>query len=177
MFHLRIKFFTICIFYILLGCSHKVEYFEELNEQPISHDLALDVEIDYYMKGQLAFKLIAEEMQQMKDLGGKNIFPKGIKVEVYDQKLETTAIISSDFAIQNKPEKLVKASQNVILINSENEQLNTETLFWDGKEQKIYTDDFVTINTENEIIMGYGFITDESFSSYSLSDITGTVYL
>lgn len=177
MFHVRIKFFTIFTFYILLGCSHKVEYVEQLNEQPISYDLALDIEIDYYIKGQLAFKLIADEMQQIKDLSGRNIFPKGIKVEVYDQELETTAIISSDFAIQNKPEKLVKASQNVILINSENEQLNTETLFWDGKEKKIYTDDFVTINTENEIIMGYGFITDESFSSYSLSDITGTLYL
>ena len=177
MSYVRFKFFTICIFCILLGCSNKVEYVEQLNETPISYDLALDIEIDYYIKGELAFKLIAEEMKQIKDSAGRNIFPKGIKVEVYDEELETTAVISSDFAIQNKPEKLVKASKNVILINSANEQLNTETLFWDGKEQKIYTDDFVTINTENEIIMGYGFITDESFSSYSLSDITGTVYL
>ena len=66
--------------------------------------------------------------------------------------------------------------QQICTSNSINEQLYTEKLFWDGYEQKIYTDDFVTIKTENEIIMGYGFVTDESFSSYSLSNITGTIY-
>ena len=61
--------------------------------------------------------------------------------------------------------------------NIQNEQLNTESLFWDKNTKTIYTDDFVTINTKNEIIMGYGFVTDQSFSTYSLSNITGTIYL
>ena len=78
---------------------------------------------------------------------------------------------------KKKNEQLVEAFNNVILLNSKNEQLNTEKLFWDGNAKTIYTDGFVTIKTENEIIMGYGFVTDESFSSYSLSDITGTIYL
>ena len=159
---------------LLLGCLNKIEDIDEIDQPLISHDFALDIEIDFYLKGQLEFKLIAEEMQQMKE---ENVFPKGIRVFVYNKRLDTIAIISSDFAIQNKNEKLIEASKNVILTNEKNEQLNTQKLFWDSHKKKIYTDDFVTINTDNEIIMGYGFVTDESFSSYSLSHITGTVYL
>mgnify|MGYP002879866179 CR=1 FL=1 len=164
-------------FTILTGCLSNIEDPEKIDEEVISHDLALDIEIDFYLKGQLEFKLIAKEMQQTKDMQELSIFPKGIKVFVYNQRLDTIATITSDFAIQNKHKKLVEASQNVILKNSHNEQLNTQKLFWNSNTKKIYTDDFVTINTENEIIMGYGFVTDESFSSYTLSNITGTVYL
>ena len=164
-------------FTLLLGCFNKTENIDSIDTELTSYDLALDIEIDFFLKGELEFKLIAEEMKQIKGMKPENIFPKGIRVFVYNKQLDTIATITSDFAIQNKNKKLVEASKNVILTNSKNEQLNTQTLFWDSNNNKIYTDDFVTINTENEIIMGYGFITDESFSSYSLSNITGTVYL
>ena len=176
MFFIRITAFMIS-FTLLLGCFNRIDNINETYTELISYDLALDIEIDFYLKGQLEFKLIAEEMQQIKGMNPENIFPKGIRVFVYNKQLDTIATITSDFAVQNKTKKLVEASKNVILTNSNNEQLNTQKLFWDSNENKIYTDDFVTINTENEIIMGYGFITDESFSSYSLSNITGTVYL
>ncbi len=175
---LFIRIATLLLFFtILTGCLSNIEDPEKIVEGVKSHDLALDIEIDFYLKGQLEFKLIANEMQQTKEIQELNIFPKGIKVLVYNQRLDTIATITSDFAIQNKNKKLVEASQNVTLKNSNNEQLNTQKLFWDSNTKKIYTDDFVTINTENEIIMGYGFVTDESFSTYTLSNITGTVYL
>ena len=99
------------------------------------------------------------------------------KVFVYNKKLDTVATIFSDFALQDNHAKVVEVKKNVVLKNSKNEQLNTEKLFWDREKKQIYTDDFVTINTDNEIIMGYGFLTDQSFSTYTLSNITGTIYL
>ena len=178
LYMLFIRIATLLLFFtILTGCLSNIEDPEKIVEGVKSHDLALDIEIDFYLKGQLEFKLIAKEMQQTKEIQELSIFPKGIKVLVYNQRLDTIATITSDFAIQNKHKKLVEASQNVTLTNSNNEQLNTQKLFWDSNTKKIYTDDFVTINTENEIIMGYGFVTDESFSTYTLSNITGTVYL
>ena len=140
-------------------------------------DYGLDLEIDYYLKGKLEFKLIAPEMKKVLEPIEKNIFPKGMRVFIYNQKLDTIATISSDFAIQNKNKNLVEVKKNVVLKNNQNEQLNTEKLFWNKDKKQIYTDDFVTINTENEIIMGYGFLTDQTFSTYSLSNITGTIYL
>lgn len=173
---MTIRLVIIFIYIIFCGCSNNIQDINLLYQESVDYDFGVDIETNYYLKGALEFKLVAEEMKQFRESGEKNIFPKGIKVIVYNQNSDTTAIMSSEFAIQKKNEQLVEASNNVILRNSKNEQLNTEKLFWDGNAKTIYTDDFVTIKTENEIIMGYGFVTDESFSSYSLSDITGTIY-
>ena len=63
--------------------------------------------------------------------------------------------------------------------NNNNEQLSTERLFWNNATKKIYTElqDVVTLNTEKQIITGFGFTSDQYFSTYSLSNITGTIYL
>tara|TARA_B100001758_G_C18224193_1_gene511848 strand:+ start:108 stop:632 length:525 start_codon:yes stop_codon:yes gene_type:complete len=172
-----IKFLFLLVFCILTSCVNKIQDIDLLYSDLSIDDYGLDLEIDYYLKGKLEFKLIAPEMKKVLEPIEKNIFPKGLRVFVYNQKLDTIATISSDFAIQNKNKNLVEVKKNVVLKNDQNEQLNTEKLFWDKDKKQIYTDDFVTINTENEIIMGYGFLTDQTFSTYSLSNITGTIYL
>ena len=160
---------------IVLGCVNDISYFN--NEIHAIHDYGTDIEIEYYCDNKLEFKLIAEEVKQFSNPVKKSLFPKGIKVFIYNESLDTMATIFADFALQNKEIKLVEVRRNVILTNINNEQLNTELLFWDKERKEIYTDDFVTIKTDNEIIMGYGFLTDEKFSTYSLSNITGTIYL
>ena len=171
------KFFFLSFALICLGCVNKIKDIDLLYGESEMDDYGADVEINYYLKGVLEFKLIAPEMEKISDPIEKNIFPGGIRVFIYNNQLDTVATIFSDFAIQDNQAKVVEVKQNVILKNSKNEQLNTEKLFWDRDKNQIYTDDFVTINTDNEIIMGYGFLTDQSFSTYSLSTITGTLYL
>ena len=137
-------------------------------------DFSKNIELSYYLKGNLEFKLVAPEMNQLSEI---STFPNGIDVYVYNQKLDTIATISADYAIQNNSKHTVEVRHNVILTNYDMEQLNTEQLFWNSEKQKIYTDDFVTINTKNQIIMGFGFEADQHFSTYTLSNITGTIYL
>ncbi len=174
---MNIKFLNLFIVSIFFSCTNDMQDIESLYNESIMHDYGLDVEINHYLKGQLEFKLITPEIEKVDEPVEKNIFPSGIQVFIYNQNLETVATIFSDFAIQDKYEKLVEVQKNVILKNLNNEQLNTEKLFWDREKETIYTDDFVTISTDNEIIMGYGFVTDQAFSTYTLSNITGTIYL
>ncbi len=171
------KFFPLFIFLLYVGCVNKIEHINSSFSEKKITDFGIDVEISYYLKGQLEFQLIAPEIEQISEPIKQNIFSQGIIVYIYNSSLDTIASIFSDFAIQNKQDNLVEAKKNVVLKNIQNEQLNTESLFWDKNTKTIYTDDFVTINTKNEIIMGYGFVTDQSFSTYSLSNITGTIYL
>ncbi len=173
---MKIKFFFILI-WLLLSCKNTIQDIDQIYSESITQDYGLDIEINYYLKENLEFKLIAPEIRQLTEPAEINLFPKGIKVVVYNNHLDTVATITSDFAIQKKSEKLVEVKKNVKLINLKNEQLNTEHLFWNRENKTIYTDDFVTINTDKQIIMGYGFVTDQSFSTYSLSNITGTIYL
>ena len=174
---MNIKFILLFVVLIYCGCVNQTQDIDSFYSESTMDDHGIGIEINYYLKGQIEFKLITPEIEKVSEPIEQTIFSKGIQVFIYNRDLDTVATIFSDFAIQNKQDNLVEVQKNVILKNAKNEQLNTEKLFWDREKKTIYTDDFVTINTDNEIIMGYGFVTDQSFSTYSLSNITGTIYL
>lgn len=170
-----------CCFILLLiisvGCVNKLKDIEASYPDKSINDYGSDMQINYYLKGNLEFQLIAPEIEIITSPEEKSIFEKGIKIFVYNQELDTIATISADFAIQNKDQDLVEVRKNVILNNLNEEELVTEKLFWNRESKTIYTDDFVTLHTKNQIIMGFGFTSDQYFSTYSLSNITGTIYL
>jgi hypothetical protein len=49
-----------------------------------------------------------------------------------------------------------------------NEQLNTEELFWKPSQQKIFTDKFVTIRQEGDVIYGQGLEAKQDMSDYTI---------
>ena len=53
-------------------------------------DFAKNIVLSYYFKGNLEFKLVATEMNQLSEV---STFPKGIDVYVYNQKLDTIAML------------------------------------------------------------------------------------
>ena len=164
------------LFLLFFGCSNNQGNVDLFYSDIEIKDSATDIEIKYYLKEKLEFVLTAEAMTQVSDPEEKTIIPKGIDVIIYNNYLDTVATISSDFGVQKEGNNLVDIAKNVNLVNKKNEQLNTERLFWSRTENKIYTDEFVTLNKGDQIIMGYGFVTDQSFSTYSLSNITATLY-
>ncbi len=169
---MRILF--ICILLTCFSCVNKIEDIDLTYSDIDLGDFGKNIEIFYYLKGDLEFKLIAQEMNQF---AKTSTFPQGIEIYVYNHRLDTIATILADYAIQDNNQNIVEARSNVVLTNSNQEQLNTEQLFWNSETKKIYTEDFVTLNTKNQIIMGFGFEADQYFSTYTLSNITGTIYL
>ena len=71
-----IKFFFLLVFCILTSCVNKIQDIDLLYSDLSIDDYGLDLEIDYYLKGKLEFKLIAPEMKKVLEPIEKNIFPK-----------------------------------------------------------------------------------------------------
>ena len=166
--------FLCLVFVLFLSCSNGTEITQNSYKYQLLNDTAEDISISYFNEDKLEFKLIASEMSQGSN---ENIFQYGIEVYVFNVKLDTILTIKSDYAFQNKIDDVFEAKKNVILINNKNEQLMTEHLLWNTKSKTIYTEELVTIKTDSQIIMGYGFETDENFESYTLSNLTGKIYL
>ena len=162
------------VFALFLSCFNGNETTQKSDNYILYNDTADDISISYFNEDKLEFKLIASEMSQGSN---ENIFQYGIEVYVFNVKLDTILTIKSDYAFQNKIDDVFEAKKNVILINNKNEQLMTEHLVWNTKSKTIYTEELVTIKTDSQIIMGYGFKTDENFESYTLSNLTGKIYL
>ncbi|MDN5292365.1 MAG: hypothetical protein PWQ06_2604, partial [Anaerophaga sp.] len=100
-------------------------------------------------------------------------FPKGLHLIVYNDQEEIDAQIKSNYAIYYEDENLWELQNNVEAVNFKNEVINTEQLFWDTKKHLIYSDEFIKITTETEILTGYGFESDEKFENYTIKNISG----
>ncbi len=69
------------------------------------------------------------------------------------------------------------ARKDVVMINNKNEKINTEVLVWDRRKAQIYSNEFVKITTEDKIILGEGFISDERFDNWKIIKPRGDIYI
>ena len=99
---------------------------------------------------------------------GDREFPNGIYLEFYE-KGEMTSTLSANYAYFQSEKSKWKGTGNVELINiNSEEKLNTEELFWEPNNGKVYTDKFVNIESGDEILTGTGLETTQDFSSYTI---------
>jgi len=104
-------------------------------------------------------------------------FREGIKAVFYDGKPVPSASVSSKYARFIDKKKLWELKDSVVAINEQNYKLETELLFWDQEKDLIYTDRFVKITSEDEIVMGTGFESDARMTVRKIKKVTATIYL
>jgi LPS export ABC transporter protein LptC len=104
-------------------------------------------------------------------------FREGLKAVFYDGKPEPTAYVSSKYARYIDKKKLWELKDSVVAVNEQNYKLETELLFWDQEKDLIYTDRFVKITSEDEIVMGTGFESDARMTVRKIKKVTATIYL
>lgn len=133
-----------------------------------------NVELYYTEHDILKAKMAADLLYEFQN--GDREFPKGVYIEFYDAFGQLSSILSSQHAFYFKEEDKWRARGNVEVKNvGKNEQLNTEELFWLPKEQKIFTDKFVTIRQQSDVIYGEGLDAAQDLSSYQILKPTGTL--
>jgi LPS export ABC transporter protein LptC len=133
---------------------------------------AENVQSFYTEKNQVKVKMVAAELDEF--LNGDREFPKGLYLEFYDEfgKLEST--LRANTAYFFKQENLWRGRGKVEVRNvAKNEQLNTEELFWKQFEHKIYTEKFVTIRQQGDVIYGEGLEAKEDMSDYVIKKPVG----
>lgn len=101
-------------------------------------------------------------------------FTDGLLVQFYDQ-LKLISILKADYAENNDAEQLTKVSGNVYMENARGEIMETQSLIWNMREKKVYTDQPIKIKTPDNIIYGVGFVANEDFSNYTIRRVKGVV--
>ena len=167
---LRLLFIAICLGTV--SCSQTelkepVEYTGPLRE-------AENVERYNSEDEQIKSKLTAELIYEFAN--GDLEFPNGLHIEMYDEfgRLEVT--LRANYAKYIKEEDRWRGQGKVELKNVvKNEQLNTEELFWNQKTKKIYTDKFVTIRQQGDVIYGTGLDAKQDLTDYVITNPEGTI--
>jgi LPS export ABC transporter protein LptC len=104
-------------------------------------------------------------------------FPKGVKIEKYDKKMNSLSSITAEYAKNFDRDERWEAKNNVIAVNLNGDTLKTEYLVWDTKRQKIYSDQFVKFIRKDKTITGIGFESNQDFTEYKIKDIKGILYV
>ena len=158
------RILILCI--LLLGGCRKTE-----TPAPVEYNGPLsemeNVDVLYSENDRIKVKMKASKIQEFKN--GDREFPDGLYLEFYNQQGILSSTLKANHAFYFKEDDLWRAREKVEVVNIEKQQqLNTEELFWKRNTKRIYTDKFVTIKLENELIQGTGLDAAQDMSSYTL---------
>lgn len=139
--------------------------------------MAYDVVVERSDSGMLVARLTAPVMISINSDDSTMLeFPKGFHAVALKNDSVATMRISGDYGLSNEKEQYLIAKRNVVVENIEtNESLETENLFWDQKNKKIYTRTFVTIKGPDRIIFGDSLTANEDFSRRVIHGIRATI--
>jgi LPS export ABC transporter protein LptC len=165
----------------LLFCScennlEKIKAFNSVDNLPVVE--ATNFETLFTDSGEVRFFLKTPKLLRFETEGEPYIeFPEGIELIKYDENKNIVSSITANYAKQFVEEKKWEAKNNVVATNFKGDTLKTEHLIWDEQAEKIYTEEYVKIIRENQIITGIGFQSDQTIENWRIKNPKGTIYV
>lgn len=109
------------------------------------------------------------------------LYPKGATVTFYDKpgKLVINTLFAKWVKFDNAKQLYIMRGTVKVANVPQQQTLNTEELFYNRSQQKIYTDSamFVRVQTPTEVLTGYGLTANQDFSRYGIHRPVGTFTL
>jgi len=157
---------------LLLACG-KTEV-----KEPIIYEGPLremeDMELFYSQNSAVKVKMRTPLVYEFKN--DDKEFPKGLYLEFYDVMGNLESTLTANHAFYFKSENKWRGRGDVVVKNViKHEQLNTEELFWTPADEKIFTDKFVTIREQGNVIYGEGMKANQDLSDFEIKKVTGVI--
>jgi LPS export ABC transporter protein LptC len=164
------------IMFAAASCETDIEKVQMItSEKNLPVESAKNMEVLYSDSAKVKVKIMAGEVNRFAGASPYTEMKKGVKLEFFDDSLKVTSQLTANNAVSKEQEQIMEAKNNVVVINEKGEKLETEHLVWDEKKEKIYTDVFARITTDDEIIYGNGFESNQEFTRYRILQPKGII--
>ncbi len=100
-------------------------------------------------------------------------FPGGLFIVQFNDSMQESGIFTADTATYFSLKKIWRFDRNVRMKNIDGDRFRTQQLFWDQNTRKVYSDSFIHIERADRTIEGYGFISNESMTDYTIRRPSG----
>jgi LPS export ABC transporter protein LptC len=100
-------------------------------------------------------------------------FPKGIRLEKFDSRLNVDSELQSNYAIYYDKKRLWDLRDSVKAVNAEGEHFECDQLFWDENTERVYSNSRIKITQKSKIIEGVGFESNQALTQYTIRNPTG----
>ena len=105
-------------------------------------------------------------------------FPEGFHLQRFDANKKIISELSANYGKNFEIEQKWLATGNVVMVNDKGDTLRTEELIYLIKEDKIYSDKFVSIKKgDNDITGTGGFESDAQMTKWEFKKTQGHIYV
>jgi|LauGreDrversion2_3_1035106.scaffolds.fasta_scaffold96501_1 LPS export ABC transporter protein LptC len=170
--------FFVFVFVGLLGCTEleTSAYRIKKRDSIVTKEYAEKISIDYTDSGKIRARVFSPILVAVKQIQRPYMeMNKGLKVDFYEADGDIQSYLTAEYGISYPEEKRIIVRRDVEILNVKGERLNTEELIWDQVKGRIFTDKNVTITTKDQIIMGVGLESNQSFSDWEILNVTGSL--
>ena len=169
-------FLAAVMFLLLSGCSSSkknlTDAILERDSLPTMQSLGVTTLISD--SGITRYKIITEEWNIFDKKNPPHwAFEKGIYLEKFDTLLRIDANILADTAYYYEKKKLWELRGNVKILSQQGDKFETQQLFWDERNKKIYSDQYIRIERPEKAIAGYGFESNQELTEYEIKNTEG----
>ncbi len=178
---MRLSFFNIIIplsVILIVSCQKKADTIPVIDILKLPSLTVKDFETVYTDSGKLQLVLSAPIMESYTNTEDPySVFRSGIRVFFHDGHTEHVGSVRAKYARYTDNKNLWELKDSVIAVNETGDRLETELLYWDQKKELIYTDRFVKITNEDQIVQGFGFESDPRLTRRKIKNVSATIYV
>ncbi len=160
------------------GCSRKNPVGKTSSQEngSVSDNRIWDMEVNITNEGELKAKFFGGYVERDNVANSRyseNRIDSGLRIDFY-QKGQRSGILTSRRGNINDLTELFSAWDDVVFSSEKGYVLYTDTLIWNRKEAKIFSDsDVMMVRDGRDTLYGVGFVTDDSFGSYEIEKPRG----
>ena len=140
---------------LIFSCNNENTVKDFSTDDNYTVETTTNASITHTINGKLKAKIDVGKMERF----NKNqiiYLSDGVKLNFYNNNIVTSTLTSEKAEIDEE-NNLLKALVNVTLTDKVEKTLNSSSLVWDRNSDDVYTNENVTIKTNDEVIYGSGF--------------------
>lgn len=173
--HISIHFTIILLIVVFASCENKIPVIPKSDLLSLPSLTAKNFKTTVSDSGMIQLEMSAPILEKYDNTDPPySEFRTGIKVDLYDGEVSPQAKVTSKYA-KCTNNNLWELRDSVVVVNEKNERLETEILYWDQEKDKIYTDRFVKITSEDQITQGIGFESDSHLTRRRIFKVTAEI--
>lgn len=162
--------------FLFPSCSKKKQIITDAVTNRDSVPIMTTRDVSTYISdsGVVRYKIITDEWKVFDRLDPSMwTFEEGIYLEKFNNDMEIEATIEADTAYYYDKKELWELRGNVHIENEQDEQFDTQLLFWNQQTKKVYSDQYIRIRQQKRIITGVGFTSNQEFTNYTIKQTQG----
>ena len=98
---------------------------------------------------------------------------QGVLLEILDSVMQVESMLEADTAYYMNNTKIWHLISNVHADNVKHEEFDTQELFIDNKNDRMYSDSLIHIKQEKQVLVGHGFESNTNLTRYTIRKTEG----